>query len=386
MARKLQGSPGGGGLEAPCFDPRRSGGVGAEPPRAASAAPSAAVAAPPVAQLDSLETTAQRSRDSLTGWCPDFDRNWDSLPFQHRGWHDTRCRILRTMNGLDISAARVWRFARCGDDVHVYQDGATGEVEFHSSACRDRWCLICGQRRSAEIARSLEKKMAEAETRFITLTIRGKHGDFLSDQIARLRQAWRELRRHPFWKEHVSGGAVMLEVKWSTGVGGHWHPHYHILCHGKWLDQERLRAVWFGITGDSDQVKVKLVREAKEALAYVTKYASKPVDSSFVNNQKRLGEAMLALKGQRLAACFGTWYGTPLKEEFDDDETPPFFTNWVYMGTIESLRHRSREGDKTAAVLLDSVERIMRIRSLANRQRDGPSASDDAADTQRAPS
>jgi hypothetical protein len=214
--------------------------------------------------------------------------------------------------------------------------------------------------------------MGEAETRFITLTIRGRNGDFLVDQITRLRRAWRELRRHPFWLEHVRGGAVMLEVKWSKGVGGHWHPHYHILCHGTWIDQERLKAVWYGITGDSDQVKVKLVREAGEAISYVTKYASKPVDSSFVNNPKRLGEAMLALKGQRLCACFGTWYGTPLKETFDEKEEPPFFTNWVYMGTISALRHRKGEGDEAAAVLLASVERLMSIRQLENRRRDGP--------------
>ena len=332
---------GGGSSGTTCIEPVRSGGVGAAPPRAGTPAPSSA-------QLDPLETCELITGPTVVGWDEVMECNWDSVPFMHRGWHQTRRRILKTMMGLDLAESRVRRFRECGNEVHVYYQAESQEVEFHSSCCKDRWCLICGQRRSAQIARALREKMAERETRFITLTIRGGAGDFLCDQVARLRRAWRELRRHPYWKECVTGGAVMLEVKWSKGSGGHWHPHYHILCHGKWIDQDRLKAAWFAITGDSDQVCVRLVREAGEARCDVTKYASKPVDSSFVNNPKRLGEAMLALKGQRLCACFGSWYGTRLNDELEDHCEEDTLTNWTYCGTEQSLRHRRENGDAEA--------------------------------------
>ena len=166
----------------------------------------------------------------------------------------------------------------------------------------------------------------------------------------------------------------MLEVKWSHTSGGHWHPHYHIVCEGTWIEQEWLRAAWKLITRDSHQCDVQRIKEPQKALGYVVKYASKPMDSSFTSRPALLDEAMRALKGVRLASCFGTWHGTPLSARMtkDDEDETEAITAWVYEGTTSDLEFRAGRGDADATKLLAAVERILRIRSLRFERPTGP--------------
>lgn len=210
---------------------------------------------------------------------------------------------------------------------------------------------------------------------FITLTVRGFPRDSLSSQIEKLKAGWAALRRLDGWRNHVRGGAVMLEVKFSKGMGGHWHPHYHIICEGEWVDKKWLSAAWFAITGDSHQVDVQRITDPAEALSYVTKYASKPMDASYLMRSSLLDEAMTTLKGVRLCALFGEWYGTPLKEESDDDETC-VLTTWCYEGTVDDCRRRAANGDDRAAQLVQRVDAVLRIRSLRGKRRRGNATGD----------
>lgn len=161
----------------------------------------------------------------------------------------------------------------------------------------------------------------------------------------------------------------MLEIKWSKTSGGHWHPHYHIICEGSWVDEGWLRRAWEVITGDSREVNVQRIAEPSKALSYVAKYASKPVDASFVRRPALLDEAMVCLRGQRLCACFGSWHGTPLqpkKEVFDETET---IVAWCYEGTTDDLRSKAANGDARAEKILAAVERYLRIRHVLSLRR-----------------
>lgn len=292
-----------------------------------------------------------------------------------------RRKIYASMVRTSAPAARKHHFWTCGDRVHVARSMVDRELEVWSERCHDRFCLRCGQLRSRRIAEAMEHLMKPAADRlmFITLTVRGRPADSLTSMIDRLREGWKEIRRMKGWKAQVRGGAVMLEVKWSPSSGGHWHPHYHIVAEGTFIDEAWLREAWKLITRDSDQVNVQRIREPAKALAYVSKYASKPVDNSFVSRPALIDEAMTALKGVRLAACFGTWHGTPLArriEEEVEDETE-VLTSWVYEGTVSDLRARTAAADEEARQLLEQVERILRVRSLRHRRRDGPN--DDSA-------
>ena len=342
-----------------------SGGAGAEPLPV------------PVATgtLDKLETSS-RTRD-FTG--DDDDpiafRNPDSIPWEHRGWQPVRRRVFAAMCRTDQSDARKHAFWHCRDRVHVVQSPSTGEVEAFPETCHDRFCLPCGQIRSRKIAQSVEKLMRESEAKllFVTLTLRGTPQDRLSTMLGKLRDAWKALRRLDGWKNAIKGGVVMTEIKWSTTSGGHWHPHYHIIAEGRWLDEKWLENAWKVVTRDSDQVKVKRVRDPAEALSYVTKYASKPMDASFTMKSYLLDEAMIALKGTRLAACFGTWHGTPLNEQVEATDETAWIVGWIYHGTTSDLEVRAVKGDAEAIKLLATVERLQRLRHTFTERCRGPS-------------
>jgi len=328
---------------------------------------------PPPSPLDPLETTSHRQH--LSADCGDiYWVNPDAVAWDHRGWHDDRMRIYGAMRRTQVSASRIHAFMHCRDAHHVFREPTTGEIEVRPETCKDRFCLPCGQLRSRRIAQALEVRMKPAADRlmFITLTVRGLPTDTLAEQIEKLKAAWRGLRKLPGWSNTVSGGAVMLEVKWSKTAGGHWHPHYHIIAEGRWVDRAWLKAAWYALTGDSDQVDVQRIDEPGKALSYVTKYASKPMDTSFTRRRWLLDEAMRTLKGVRLCSLFGTWYGTPLKEESEDDETD-VLTTWVYCGSTRDLECRAERGDGEARNILRGVERQLALRhALTERCRRPP--------------
>lgn len=334
------------------------------------------------APLDPPETSSHpqypRPDDAICDNADNF-RNPDSIPWEHRGWQQTRRRVFASMCRVGIPDQRRCNFWACGDRVHVMRDQISDELEVWTERCHDRFCLRCGQLRSHRIAEALEGLMKPVidKLMFITLTVRGRPDDSLRSMIDRLREGWKELRRLKGWKGLVRGGAVMLEVKWSATSGGHWHPHYHLVVEGEWVDEQWLRDAWKLITRDSDQVNVQRIKEPRQALGYITKYASKPMDSSFTSRPVLLDEAMKTLRGIRLAACFGSWHGTPLARKVESEGTDETegLTQWVYEGTVDDLRTRASTQDQQAADVLAAVERILRVRSLRDQRRRGDAES-----------
>jgi hypothetical protein len=95
---------------------------------------------------------------------------------------------------------------------------------------------------------------------------------------------------------------------------------------------------------------------------YVTKYASKPLNTSFANSPALLDEALRALKGRRLCLTFGSWYGTPLTDAEDDGldlETDHSFHRHC---PLEDLLQRANRGERDAinTVKLAGIEGLWR--------------------------
>lgn len=192
-------------------------------------------------------------------------------------------------------------------------------------------------------------------TTFITLTLSGK-GEPLTELIDRLYKHFRALRQHPVWSGAVQGGAAFLEVKYSDKAR-RWHPHLHIICHAKFVQQSELSLAWRSITKDSFIVDIRRVKDVGHAAKYVTKYASKPLNTSFAMSPILLDEAVVALKGRRLCLCFGTWYGTPLDlaedTEFADDLID--LAGWHNVGSLEETLELARQGETA------SVARLLKL-------------------------
>jgi hypothetical protein len=245
------------------------------------------------------------------------------------------------------SVSRIASFADCGCQSYVLKsrdDPPTFRVA--GSSCHDRFCTPCATERSRTIAHNVIDRMGDQRVRFITFTLRHST-DTLTSLLDRLYDAFKKIQRTKLWKTHVSGGVAFLEIKYSDRVEG-WHPHFHVLATGKFIDKAVLQSVWHAITGDSYIVDIRLPGGKKNVSHYVTKYASKPLNTSFIHHPSLLDEAVEALKGRRLCTTFGGWRTVLLLDKPDED-------SWENIGPLSGWLQRAVDGDQDALHVLHQI-------------------------------
>lgn len=204
--------------------------------------------------------------------------------------------------------------------------------------CRDRLCQPCQTARRAHLVEAILFAVAGALTRVRFMTFTLKHNRTpLTAQLDRLYLAFRTLRRTKLWRESQTGGAFFLEVK--VGDDGLYHPHLHVLAEGTFVEQRDLCATWHAITGDSFIVDVREVTDPQKRASYVTKYATKPADSTVIRDAAKLDEFLIAIKGRRLYQPFGKWRA--LLPADADDEPARTLTS---IGSIYTICARAAEG------------------------------------------
>ena len=279
--------------------------------------------------------------------------------FRHAGWAPIRRRVWNALVATNQTHSRLSAFATCGIGSWVQRSDVDPTIHrVRTSCCHDRLCTPCANARAFRLKTALMAKLSGKATTFITLTLAHSKDD-LTAMVDALYAGFRALRLHPLWKRSVTGGAAFLEIKWSDRAR-HWHPHLHIVCESSYMDQGKLSAAWLSVTDDSYIVDIRRVRDDAVSASYVTKYASKPLNASFMHDAALLEQAVLAMKSRRLCTCFGTWYGTPL--DLEDDEifaregdlhaVAVHDGNWTNLMPLSLLLERAAEGDDADAVNL----------------------------------
>lgn len=270
--------------------------------------------------------------------------------FRHSHWKEFRTKTLHQMVHMNLSPRRRWRFANCGSEAYVEHSPSTKRVRVRAFYCHDRFCRPCAATRARTICRNVARFTENRQTRFLTLTLRHYNAP-LREQVERIYTCFARLRRHRYWKEKVSGGALFLEVKRSN-CGRFWHPHLHVLITGKWIDKDVLKRCWLSVTGDSYIIDIRLPRQAIDTIRYITKYVTKPFDQSLFNNQDHLHEILQAYKGTRICATFGIFRGKPLEQETDDPN------DWVRIDSLRNIWSAAREGQQRAISLLQLLHSL----------------------------
>lgn len=241
--------------------------------------------------------------------------------FRHSGWSIDRGRVYASIYRTAGSQSRLDAFRLCGEHSQLAKrwNGETNQTEWKviPNLCHDRFCVPCAVVRARRMRDAAIALVAGRPMSFITLTLKGEHDD-LSTTIDRLFSGFKTLRKSKLWTAAVRGGVAFLETKWSP-TKTRWHTHLHIIADCDFIPQPDLSAEWLKATGDSYIVDIRRVSNESHALFYVTKYASKPLNSSFVGIPDRLDDAVRALKGRRLATCFGSWYGHALSKVETDE-------------------------------------------------------------------
>jgi hypothetical protein len=198
------------------------------------------------------------------------------------------------------------------------------------------------------IRANLEPLLKDKTVRFVTLTL--KHSDMpLAQCLDRLNECFATLRKTAFWRDKVDGGVAFLEVKHSPTTD-RWHPHFHLICTGRYIPQQALKEAWLAVTGDSHVVDVRLVHDEKQVTHYVTKYVSKPAPNELYREPRHLDEAIMAMKGRRLVDTFGEWRGTALCK----NET---LTDWEPVMSWPDLLQACRDGDAQAIAIYKTITR-----------------------------
>lgn len=297
--------------------------------------------------LDHLETSSQ-SEDTPVR-VPAASPQDAGVIFRHSGWRRYRDRIAAAFVDLELPSARQARYAACGEGAWVWQSPDDPSVyRLTGCYCHDRWCLPCGAARGRTIARNALEHVNGRKLRFLTLTLRQSDAP-LRSHIDRLTASFAKLRRSRFWRDHVSGGMSILEVKHGTRHG-RWNAHLHVLIEGKYLPHPVLKAKWHAITGDSFVIDIRAVKSSEDATRYVTKYVSKPLDHSVFASDATLTEAIEAMRGKRTLTTFGAWSGLDLTSEGTDAE-------WVSIGPLSELQSEARDGSESAKLILLSLHR-----------------------------
>jgi replication protein len=296
------------------------------------------------ASLDTLETS---------GFGPDNL----SQSFRHSGWMHQRREVYEALKDAEVPQGRQQAFAYCGGSCFLFRSRSDpSEIKVGASCCHDRFCKPCANTRSHVIAANVLPYVRRRQCRFITLTLK-HNAESLRWNLDRLYHAFRKLRKEPLWQETQTGGVAFLEVKRSKDKQ-HWHPHFHVLAQGSFIDVRELSVLWKAITGDSFIIDVRFVRDEAATLRYVTKYASKPFDATLFQYRSVLVEAIQALRGRRMALSFGNWKGLQMVEKPTEDA-------WENLGSLEEHLYAAAAGSKTSAEYIhracgEQAERLIR--------------------------
>jgi hypothetical protein len=190
-------------------------------------------------------------------------------------------------------------------------------------------CPLCAIRRSAKLLRRyVERAEFIAKTHelhLVTLTV--KNGDDLAERHAHLRAGVRKLReraRKGYGAFAASAGAV-----WSTELTKHdtgWHPHVHMVwamppgSEIRWGEGSQLAADWLAVTSDSFIVHAQRIAGdgVVDAFLEVMKYSLKFAGLELADNL----HAYRTLRGKRLLASCGVWYGLELPEDAELADDP----------------------------------------------------------------
>jgi hypothetical protein len=268
--------------------------------------------------------------------------------FRHSGWARDRGRVLDSLKRTLQPVARLLRFANCGYGTYVMaSNDEPPRYRVVGSTCHDRFCLPCSQARSRTISLNVLERLKTAPVRFLTLTV-NTNQQTLHMAIDHLLASFQRLRRSVPWQLHVTGGVAFLEVKWMPDTA-RWHPHLHCLIEGTYFPHYRLKTAWQQATSGSTIVWIVPVRGRDSIARYVTKYAAKPLNQSFLRDPARLDEAVLALHGRRLSITFGTWRGVALTPKPSDE-------GWHYFEHLDTLLFRAAAGDVDALQVLAQID------------------------------
>lgn len=247
------------------------------------------------------------------------------------------------------------RLQTCGRNAWVERCARTGATRVVAPACKLRFCPRCSRIHARRTGARLKTWAASVELssslrlRLITLTLLSTDSP-LDDQLKRLYSSYRRLRQRSLWKNATIGAIAVLQVTYNA-ESARWHPHLHVIQHGRFIDYRQLGKAWEKASKGSTIVDIREVRTAQRAADYVTRYVARPLDDDPNIPPERLREYVIGTKGRRLLVASGE---APLiLPEPEPDEHA-----WEHVDSLAGLLARASNHDLVAIQLLESLPKF----------------------------
>lgn len=275
--------------------------------------------------------------------------------FRHSHWAARRANVRAALIETTATELSLDHYDNCGSGCCVEKNESDGRYRVRGNYCRSRHCEPCNRARAKLISANLKSRLElrpRGRYRFLTLTIRHNSPENGTDQVElrplidRLYKAFADLRRSKLWKQSQLGGCFICEIK-RTQAG--WHPHLHIISEGDYLPQSKLADEWHRVTGDSSVVDIRKITDETQAAIYVTKYVTKGTSPEVWNNPDLRQEYVIATKGLRTCATYGTWRNFKLTARPKDTDT------WTYIAKLDTLIRDARAGNPAALKIILSL-------------------------------
>lgn len=227
--------------------------------------------------------------------------------------------------------------SQCGSYLEFAHYYKVDEIRLsRASFCKKHLlCPLCAIRRGSKLLgryldRFEELKAANDRVKPYMVTFTVKDGPDLLERFTRLQKGLQEFHKRRHRKGRYSESQKASGAVWSYEVkrgknSKLWHPHAHAV----WLCEEppsqaAISAEWEQITKDSFIVDVRPItpEDPIKGFLEVFKYAVKFSDQDDADTW----HCYETLRGRRLIASFGDFYGIPEPDELTDDplEGQPF--------------------------------------------------------------
>lgn len=244
----------------------------------------------------------------------------------------------------DESSSKAWHLDECRTKAFFIRDIESGKVSVVANHCSLRWCPLCAQAKSSYIRHSVTEWVQTAEhPKFLTLTLRHS-AEPLAYQVNKLYGCFRRLRRYSAFNNLVTGGVWFFQLC-RNPQRGEWHPHLHCLITGAYIPYQKLRTLWFKLTGGSEVVDIRPVHNVEKVAEYVARYAARPAMLTDLNLKLKI-ELYHAMRGKRLCGKWGLFTKVELSVKRNPD-----LKGFERIGTWTTVTEMARSSADARAII-----------------------------------
>lgn len=225
--------------------------------------------------------------------------------------------------------------------------------------CRDRLCPTCAMFRAGTLRTRLRQLLVKSRSvRFLTLTMAPVSKD-LGKCVDALHDAFRRMRKTLDWKDHVRGGAFVIEV--TRGLrGSHWHVHAHVLVDGVYFPHDILHRLWSSAVGEASRVEIKALHDREGAVSYLAKYMAKSTALGSWTHEE-ICEYAEQMHCRRTVGTFGTWHRMKMDHLDANAEKPKRADCELSYVVVEAVLDADERIRESAAPLLSRLSATWRL-------------------------